>query len=114
MSFSPIQQQTLNIEGHFLVTSSLVHFAKSHLVFHYYLRTWDNNNKLFLINIKILQQIGGVALLLQSDLAHNIFEVGQLPNNWKVIFNRLEQWFSTGRPWPISGPQHVSQVGHST
>ena len=23
------------------------------------------------------------------------------------------QWFSTGGPWPISGPQHVSRVGHS-
>ena len=25
----------------------------------------------------------------------------------------LAQWFSTGGPWPISGPQQVSRVGHS-
>ena len=24
----------------------------------------------------------------------------------------VDQWFLTGGPWPISGPQHVNLVGH--
>ena len=62
-----------------------------------------------------------VFLLFLSDYNNASYEIVFMTSvgdshafifQYKAVLIHLEQWFTTGGSWPISGPQHVSRVGH--